>query len=124
MKGKKTVTNTSRYEARGDWLMGGNPRAIENQEAKGQREFVISDVLPSVIDDQKALEEMGVKLGDHVEGDDMFRYAQLPAGWKKRATDHSMWSELIDNEGAVRARMFYKAAFYDRHANLTVVKNT
>jgi hypothetical protein len=42
----------------------------------------------------------------------------LPDGWQKRATDHDMWSELVDADGVVVASMFYKAAFYDRRAFL------
>ena len=43
---------------------------------------------------------------------------KLPAGWKKQATDHSMWSKLLDESGAVVASIFYKAAFYDRIAEM------
>ena len=46
----------------------------------------------------------------------------MPNGWKKQATDHSMWSELIDDKGKVRATIFYKAAFYDQRAFLNLVK--
>ncbi len=56
------------------------------------------------------------------EADDLFVFAILPDGWKKQATDHDMHSELIDDKGVVRARIFYKAAFYDRSASITPVK--
>lgn len=36
---------------------------------------------------------------------------ELPPGWKKERTDHSMWSNLVDNQGRVRATMFYKSTF-------------
>lgn len=35
-------------------------------------------------------------------------------------TEHSMWSKLIDSDGLERASVFYKAAFYDRNAHITV----
>jgi len=41
---------------------------------------------------------------------------ELPIGWKKRSTGHSMWNDLVDDKGRVRATFFYKAAFYDRDA--------
>jgi hypothetical protein len=42
--------------------------------------------------------------------------AKLPAGWKKVATEHSMWSDLLDDQGRKRAAIFFKAAFYDYSA--------
>jgi len=53
--------------------------------------------------------------------DKVFQYATLPAGWRKQPTDHSMWSDLLDDKGRKRASIFYKAAFYDRSARLNVV---
>jgi hypothetical protein len=48
--------------------------------------------------------------------DPIFCLAELPKGWKKRPTEHSMWSELVDENNVVKAEIFYKAAFYDRSA--------
>lgn len=59
-------------------------------------------------------EKMGIKIIDTY--DDLFWNVQLPDGWEIRATDHTMWNELIDNKGKKRATFFYKAAFYDRDA--------
>ena len=97
---------------------GGVSGAIEVQEAQGQRELVGSTQLPTKIspDDRKAMVEAGVVFGDVTPGDKLFCQATLPSGWVKRATDHSMWSELVDASGKVRASIFYKAAFYDRSA--------
>jgi len=50
----------------------------------------------------------------------MFQYVELPAGWKKAPTDHSMWSKLLDDKGRERASIFYKATFYDRSAHLSL----
>lgn len=60
-----------------------------------------------------------MKFGDKVHGDEMFQYVELPAGWKKVPTGHSMWSKLVDDKGRERAAIFYKAAFYDRSAHLS-----
>lgn len=59
-------------------------------------------------------EKMGIKIIDGY--DDLFLNVILPEGWKIKATDHSMWNELIDNENRKRISFFYKGAFYDRDA--------
>lgn len=105
--------------------MGSGGAAIEAQEARGQQSFVNSTTLPTDIksydyDAKVILEVAGVKFGDVVEDDPLFQYVELPAGWEKEATDHSMWSNLIDEKGRERAKIFYKAAFYDRSASLSL----
>ena len=99
-------------------------RSIEAQEADGQQELVKSDVLPAEIqgDGRAALEKAGVKFMGPVDGDSFFVYAELPAGWRKQGTDHSMWSKLFDAKGRERAAIFYKAAFYDRKAHMSVLQ--
>lgn len=101
-------------------LSGDSSAAILGQEARGQTSFVGSDTLPTDIsmDDKKVLESVGVKFLGTVQNDPMFQYVELPAGWKKAPTDHSMWSSLLDEKGRKRASIFYKAAFYDRSAHL------
>ncbi len=101
-------------------IMGGSAM-IEHQEAMGQRSLVQSETLPTKMDpaSKAQLEKAGVKFGEKVEGDDMFQYVKLPTGWKKVRTDHSMWSNLVDEKGRTRASIFYKAAFYDRSAHLS-----
>jgi len=96
------------------------PGGIEAQEAGGQRDFVMSEVLPKECNfcDRKQLEQMGIVFGE--ESDDLFINVQLPDGWKKIPTDHSMWSKLVDEQGRERARIFYKAAFYDRKAYISL----
>lgn len=98
------ATNTSKNPMFG-WLMGGNPGAIEAQEAQGQKELVNSSQLPVKVNghlnvdikDQYAL--MGIKVIDYTKGDTLFFDTILPEGWKKQSTDHSMWSKLIDDKG-------------------------
>jgi len=120
------VTNTAVDEQHPEWLMGGNPNAIERQEDRGQQELVNAEVLPSAINsfggDQKTLEDAGVVFGDIVDGDPIFRHVNLPKGWKKQATEHSMHIELLDVNNKVRANIFYKAAFYDRRADMTIIE--
>ncbi len=102
-------------------LVMGASEAILHQEAQGQSSFVNSETLPTEMHtvDKEVLDKAGVKFGEKVEGDEMFQYVELPAGWKKVSTDHSMWSNLVDDKGRVRAAIFYKAAFYDRSAHLS-----
>lgn len=121
---KKTVTNTAAQDPFRSGVLLGGPAAIEAQEARGQRELVNADVLPTkgTWDNKPIWEAMGIKLGDRVASDDMFTHVELPAGWSKRATDHSMWSELVDDKGRKRASIFYKAAFYDRSAHISPVR--
>jgi hypothetical protein len=99
-------------------LFNALPGGIEAQEARGQRELVNSDTLPVDCRDKSAFERMGIKFGDPVPGDSLFVYVELPNGWSKKGTDHSMWSKLVDDKGRERASIFYKAAFYDRKARM------
>lgn len=107
----------------GDAMGGtGAAAAAVNAERAGQASFVNSTTLPTEMsqDAKKVLEEAGVKFLGAVPGDELFQYVELPAGWKKRSTDHSMHNNLLDDKGRVRATIFYKAAFYDRSASLSV----
>jgi hypothetical protein len=65
-----------------------------------------------------AFEQMGFVFGEQV--DDVFVAATLPEGWRKKATDHSMWSHIVNAQGRKRVAIFYKAAFYDRSARATL----
>lgn len=98
-------------------ISGSHEGQIERAEAQGQKDLVNSADLPKKIDGVTRVqitENLGIVFGDDVN--DLFVSVTLPDGWEKRATDHSMWSELVDDKGRVRAMMFYKAAFYDREA--------
>ena len=97
------------------------PGGIEAQERAGQATFVSRTTLPkdmNFANSQETLKQMGITLGAEV--DDLFVEAQLPDGWTKRATDHDMWSDLLDERGRKRAEIFYKAAFYDRKAHMSL----
>ena len=112
----KKITNTSKSECHPDWLLGGNPDAIEAQEKRGQDELVNSKLLPTDVQDRAEIEKLGVIFGEPIEGDPLFCKAQIPNGWKVIATDSPMRSELLDENGVAKASIFYKAAFYDRYA--------
>jgi hypothetical protein len=103
-----------------NFLAASTPGGIEAQEAAGQRTFVNSATLPREILNGKRedLEAMGIVFGDNA--DDLFVNVTLPEGWTKQATDHSMWSDLLDDKGRKRAAIFYKAAFYARNAHLSL----
>ena len=91
-------------------------RGIERQELRGQSDFVGGDTLPKSIRGatREDLLSLGFKFGEDV--DELFVQCSLPSGWTKRATEHSMHSELLDAYGRIRVGVFYKAAHYDRRA--------
>lgn len=103
--------------ARGDLdnaMVAATPGGIEAQEKAGQTELVNSTNMPLDLD-REAFEKVGFKFGDPI--DDVFQEAQLPEGWSRATTDHSMHSHILDEQGRARVSVFYKAAFYDRNAN-------
>lgn len=103
-----------------DSLADGTPsRAIERMEADGQRQLVNSDRLPAQGMDaggRAPFEALGFTFGNPDPADPMFMSATLPTGWSRKASDHDMWSHIVDDLGRERVAIFYKAAFYDRHA--------
>lgn len=101
-----------------NFVTASTPGGIEAQEAQGQRLLVASEQLPKEIRGatREQLTALGFEFGDDV--DELFVACKLPAGWSKRASAHSMHSDLIDDKGRVRAGIFYKAAFYDRRADM------
>ena len=101
-----------------DFLAAIMPGGIERQEAQGQAKLVASAMLPKEMDGitRPELEALGFIFG--TDADELFVNVQMPDGWRKEATDHSLWSDLRDDEGRKRASVGYKAAFYDRWAML------
>lgn len=121
------ITNTAAQDpllAMLEMTADGADGAVERQEARGQAELVQSEVLPTsglTRPAERAIwESMGLVIGEPVNGDTIFTHVTLPAGWSKKRTDHSMWSDLVDDKGRKRAAVFYKAAFYDRPARINV----
>jgi hypothetical protein len=91
---------------------------ITGMEAAGQRQVVASTLLPIEIRgaSDADFEKLGFTFG--AKRDDLFREATLPAGWSKQGSDHNMWSYVVDQHGRRRVAVFYKAAFYDRKADM------
>ncbi len=97
------------------------PGGIERQEAAAQQSFVTGQSFPSKMSpDQKAFEKMGFVFGDKI--DELFVNANLPTGWSKKASAHSMHSDIIDEQGRDRVHIFYKGAFYDRRADARLIQ--
>jgi len=103
-------------------IISETPGGIEAQEAQGQKGLINSSVLPKECNfcERWQLEKMGIIFGEEI--DDLFIQAELPKGWIKEATNHSMYSDLLDEKGRKRASIFYKAAFYDREAFISLVR--
>lgn len=101
-------------------LVAATPGGIERQEAEGQRALVASQRLPLDMRDntREQFEALGIRFGQQV--DDIFIKAELPAGWRKVTHEHAMHSDVVDGQGRLRIHMFYKAAFYDRRADMTI----
>jgi hypothetical protein len=116
----KTRKETGGMEMLAMAMIMGSDNAIYHQEKCGQTSFVNSVDLPTRIlggtDEQ--LTKMGIKLGEPYEDDKIFRPVELPEGWHKESTDHSMHSNLLDDKGRKRVSIFYKAAWYDRSAHM------
>lgn len=94
---------------------------IENQEAEGQQDFCNKSQLPidGTMRNKDKWEALGFKFGEMV--DDIFVSVDMPQGWRFSATEHSMHNDLLDDKGRKRASVFYKAAFYDRNAHVSLV---
>lgn len=100
-------------------LMAGETvsKAIENQEKMGQLRACQAQQLPQYgTTNREDWESLGFNFGENV--DELFVAVTMPDGWKFERTDHSMHSNLLDEQGRIRAKMFYKAAVYDRRADI------
>ena len=100
--------------------MSGESNVIEHMESEGQQRavnntMVAKEMLPS----RKDWEQLGFTFSD-IPGDDVLCKATLPEGWRIKATDHSMWNDIIDQNGRKRGSMFYKSSFYDRSAHMNL----
>lgn len=103
-------------------LAVGSSGWITGQERAGQSQLVNSTSLPTQANDgDAAYLALGFTFGEPRAGDPLFRPATMPEGWRKEASDHSMWSYVVDQLGRRRVSVFYKAAFYDRDAFMRLV---
>lgn len=92
---------------------------IGGMERTGQQSLVVSADLPTKSPNaDEEFEALGFTLGEPHKHDPLFRPATLPAGWRKQAKEHAMGSAVVDELGRERVSVFYKAAFYDRRADM------
>lgn len=102
-----------------NFIAATTPGGIEAQEKRGQIEQSFAETLPkdgTSGNDRAKWEKLGFEFGQ--DADDIFINAKFPKGWRKKPTEHSMWSELLDDKERKRGMIFYKAAFYDRSAHI------
>lgn len=107
-----------------NFIVAATPGGIEAQERRGQQEFVNASKLPiegtSNPKDRANFEALGIVFGE--QSDDLFVNVTLPDGWRIEATENSRYSNLLDAQGRIRAGIFYKAAFYDRSAHVSLYR--
>jgi hypothetical protein len=124
------IENTTDFYGRNPELVllaaladGGTDGLIEGMEARGQRQLVNSDQLPTQIEHgtRAEFEAVGFVFGEPNKSDPLFTPTMLPEGWKREGTDHSMHSNVVDPLGRTRVSVFYKAAFYDRRAGMSLM---
>lgn len=128
------ITNTSKQDAiihLAGSLGEGMSGYVEGMEKRGQRELVNSTRLPAECrglssdwnaDGWDELATLGFVKGAPVDGDELFVEATLPAGWTRESAGHAMWPYLLDERGIRRVAVFYKAAFYDRRAHMSLMR--
>ncbi len=103
-----------------NFLVASTPGGIEAQEKEGQLSQAVKQALPLDLRGKKhEFEAVGFKFLSNDDG--LFQEVEFPVGWSKSPTDHSMWTDILDEKGRKRGAIFYKAAFYDRsaHAHLS-----
>jgi hypothetical protein len=95
---------------------------IEDMEAAGTRQLERTELLPAAMspEDPAAWTALGFTLGD-VADDPLFRHAAIPSGWHRQEADDPRGGYLLDERGIRRVEIFYKAALYDRRADMTLV---
>jgi hypothetical protein len=97
------------------------PGSIERSEKQGQQEVVENTLIPKDIGNGSLADllRLGFTMVNE-DADELFYEMRLPESWKLVADpEHSMYSYILDSTGAKRASLFYKAAFYDRRADLS-----
>lgn len=98
------------------------PGGIEEQERMGQIAFSArNDLLPKdcLNCSFSDLEKLGFVIGE--AADDIFMHATYPDGWTCIPDTHSQYVSVLDEHGRARISIYYKAAFYDRRSQLTLI---
>lgn len=115
----------------GNFLVASTPGGIETQEKMGSLKLRNEELFPKTImhsdKTHSDLEkEWGVKFVEieNEKDGDIFYKVKLPLGWsiKPASSSSCYWSNLVDNENRIRAKIFYKAAFYDRSSHAFICK--
>lgn len=133
---KKTLTPAALAAAHaghtGNFIAAMTPGGIEAQEKAGQIEQSFAETLPiegtSTEQQRKEFESLGFVFAldrtaaQNQERGELFVDCKFPAGWRKKPTDHSMHTDIIDGKGRKRGTIFYKAAFYDQRADCYLVR--
>lgn len=120
-RGRYSPDNTTNYDAFAKLLVGAEPGGIEDMERRGQQQLLEATTLPTDTRGKDAdFIALGFTFGEQVPGDPLFREATLPEGWSRKGTDHAMGSEIVDERGIGRVSIFYKAAYYDRKADMSI----
>ncbi len=101
-------------------IVASTPGGIERHEVIGQQLLIDTAMLPKQISGAtpEQLAKLGFRFGSDI--DELFIQCELPRGWTKQSTEHRMNSLLLDDKGWPRADIFYKAAFYDRRADMAM----
>lgn len=99
---------------------------VEKMEALGAEQLRNQrTVLPTkgLANDRERWGKIGVEVGTICSEDPLFTQAVLPDSWtiEEGSSSSDYWSVLKDENGYVRAKLFYKAAFYDRRASINLV---
>lgn len=123
---KRPMTTPEMVQRSLDLIECMTPDGIQRAEAAGQSTLVAHrDRLPvaGTVDSPAARakwEAAGFVFGDPIREPGrptVFVACTFPAGWELRATDHSMWSDLLGPDGRKRASVFFKAAAHDYAAH-------
>jgi hypothetical protein len=111
-----------------NFVVASTPGGIEAQEKRGQIEQSLDETLPvdgtSTEAQRKEFEALGFvfkmdRAAAQSQGrNELFVPVAFPKDWRKKPTEHSMWTDILDGEGNKRGSIFYKAAFYDRSAHV------
>ncbi len=98
-------------------LLAGGSGAIESLERFEQARVTSSFTMLPRKGPRAEAEALGFVFGENInDGTDLFVAVTAPEGWDIKRTDHSMWSNYVDQKGRVRGKQFYKGAFYDLDA--------
>lgn len=111
-------------------ISGQSPRTCVSIEERAQRlvaedpTWLMAKKIVSLrgkyahVDSKVELE--GVGFTDLVPRDDLFYSATPPEGWTKETEGY--WTTIYDNNHVERMSQFFKGAFYDMHAELSILE--